>query len=124
MRFSMPTRRLNQFPPDQRPQAYQQQLQNLQKMGIDVSKFPQQYPGDEQFDLAGAGLTGTSERLAALARMKAAGKPPEGEMPLGQDKVGQLNQLLGQRYQVLHPGQQIPTALTLPPDANQKDFDR
>jgi hypothetical protein len=112
------------LPEEQRPTAYQAQLQNLAKVpGIDVSKLPQQYDPNT-FDTIGAGLAGTSTRLQALARMKAAGKPPEGEMPLGADRVGQLNQALQTRYQVLNPGQPLPQQFALPPDANQKDYDR
>lgn len=47
----------------------------------------------------------------------------EGELPLG-DRVEQLNQALGARHQVLHPGAPLPSYLTLGKDATQKDFDR
>ena len=40
-------------PAAQRPQVYQQQLQGLQQAGVDVSKFPQQYPGDDGFKALG-----------------------------------------------------------------------
>lgn len=109
--------------PEQKPTMYQQQLGNLHSMGIDVSKFPQQYPGDDQFKLFGAGLTGTASRLQAEARMAAATKTPEQDLPLGA-KVGQLNQMLNSRYQVLNPGKSLPPEFSLSANATQKDFDR
>lgn len=45
-------------PAEQRPAVYQQQLQALQKMGVDVSQMPPQYPGDDEFKLAGAMVKG------------------------------------------------------------------
>jgi hypothetical protein len=65
-----------------------------------------------------------AQELTAKARDKAAGKQPEGENPLGEARVGQLNQLLTQRYQVLNPGQPLFPAFQLPANATQKDFDR
>lgn len=110
-------------PPEQRPAAYQQQLQNLSKVpGLDLSKFPPQYPGDAAFQQAGAGLTGSAARLTALAREKAAGKQPEGETPL--PNVDQMNQAMASRYQVMNPGKALPAQFTLPAGATQKDFDR
>jgi hypothetical protein len=46
-----------------------------------------------------------------------------GDEPL-KDRVPQLNQLLTQRYQVLHPGQPLPAASMLSGDATAKDYDR
>lgn len=103
--------------------AYTAQLGNLAKVpGLDMSKIPQQYPGDQAFDAAGAGLTGTSARLQALARMKAAEKESPGQQPLG--NVDQMNQALTSRFQVLNPGKPLPPQFTLPADATQKDYDR
>jgi hypothetical protein len=51
-------------------------------------------------------------------------KGPEGEMPLGADKVSQLNQGLARRFQVLNAGKTLPAEYTLPASATQKDFDR
>lgn len=50
------------------------------------------------------------------------GKPKEGETPLG--NVPQMNKALEARYQVLHPGGQLPPFFTLPGNATQKDYDR
>lgn len=47
----------------------------------------------------------------------------EGELPLG-DRVGQLNNMLTSRYQVLNPGKALPSQYSLPPNATQKDYDR
>jgi hypothetical protein len=58
-----------------------------------------------------------------IAKIRAAGKPAEGELPLA-DKVPQINQALASRFQVLNPGKPLPPQFTLPPTATQKDFDR
>lgn len=58
---------------------------------------------------------------------KAGTKPEtvkEGELPLGADRVPQLNQMMESRYQVLHPGGKLPPQFTLPANATQKDYDR
>lgn len=47
----------------------------------------------------------------------------EGEMPLG-ERVPQINAAMRARYQVLHPGQELPPHYQLPENATQKDFDR
>ncbi len=99
-----------------------------------ADQFPQQLPTDDaslqmfgnlfrmhSTDLADVKVE--AERTAANARMKAAGKQPEGEMVLG-DRVSQLNDVLTRRYQVLNPGQSLPQSFTLPENATQKDFDR
>lgn len=44
--------------PDQKPIVYAQQLQGLQKMGIDVSQLPPEYPGDDSFKVIGATVKG------------------------------------------------------------------
>jgi hypothetical protein len=58
-----------------------------------------------------------------VSKIVAARKRPEGEQLLG-ERVAQLNEALGNRYQVLNPGKPLPRSLTLPADATQKDFDR
>ena len=63
-----------------------------------------------------------NQALASQARMKAAGKQPEGEQPL--PNVDQYNQALTTRYQVLNPGKPLPSEFTLPATATQKDYDR
>ena len=50
-------------------------------------------------------------------------KATAGETPLG-DRVPQINKALEARYQVLHPGQQLPTHYALQPNATQKDAER
>ncbi len=47
----------------------------------------------------------------------------EGELPLG-PRVPQINEAMKARYQVLHPGKDLPEHYVLPPEATQKDFDR
>jgi len=51
-------------------------------------------------------------------------QPAEGMQPLGGVKVGQLNDALAQRWNVLNPGIKPPDAFLLKPDANEKDFAR
>jgi hypothetical protein len=67
------------------------------------------------------------DAMAAFKALKSAGqKPPEpkeGELPLG-ERVGQLNDMLKARYQVLNPGQELPPQYLLPANATQKDYDR
>lgn len=45
-------------PPEQKAQVYQQQLQGLSNAGVDVSKLPPQYPGDQGFQIIGAAVRG------------------------------------------------------------------
>jgi hypothetical protein len=107
------------------PNTPPQQMQGLQQMEEQIKQNPQlvkqiadnfivQSPKQRQL---------AAEEEQAAARMKAAGKQPEGENPLG-DKVAQLNQGLQTRYQVLNPGKPLPPQFQLQPDATQKDFDR
>lgn len=49
---------------DQKPAIYQQQLEQLKKMGIDTSQMPPQYPGDEPFKLVGAMVKGHKQQVA------------------------------------------------------------
>ena len=49
-------------------------------------------------------------------------KMGEAEQPLG--NVAQMNQALARRFQVLHPGQQLPPEYTLPPNAKTGDYSR
>lgn len=58
----------------------------------------------------------------ADARMKAAQKQPEGEMPL--PNIDQMNKALANRYAVANPGKQVPPEYQLPPNATQKEYDR
>jgi hypothetical protein len=52
-------------PADQRPIVYQRELSNLSRIpGVDVSKLPPQYPGDDQFQFMGASLQGHTQMLA------------------------------------------------------------
>jgi hypothetical protein len=62
---------------------------------------------------------------AELKKVMAADTPKvkEGETPLG-DKATQTNQMLENRYQVLHPGQKLPPEYALTATSTQKDYDR
>lgn len=112
------------LPEPDRPEAYRTSLKQLALVpGLDTSKFPQEYD-PKTFDSIGAGLVGTSARLAALARMKAAGKVPEGEQPLAKSMIGQLNDGMTLRYQQMNPNTPLPPAFKLPDNATQKDADR
>ena len=58
---------------------------------------------------------------------EAKAKPPavkEGELPLTETQIAQLNPALEQRYQVNHPGQKVPDNMVLKSGATQKDYDR
>jgi hypothetical protein len=57
------------------------------------------------------------------AKPTAPKEPKEGELPLG-ERVPQLKSAMQARYQVLHPGQNLPAHYDLPANATQKDFDR
>lgn len=63
------------------------------------------------------------QAAGSLLKPKEPKEPKEGELPLG-DRVGQINEAMKSRYQILHPGAELPTHYVLPPDATQKDFDR
>jgi hypothetical protein len=56
------------LPPEQRPAAYQQSLQQLQQAGVDTSQAPKQYPGDQAFALMGSSLKGHKAQLDELAK--------------------------------------------------------
>jgi hypothetical protein len=112
------------LPEADRPAAYKTSLNSLAMVpGLDVSKFPQEYD-PKNFDAIGANLAGTSARLAAQARMKTAGKVPEGEQPLAKNMVSQLNDGMTLRFQQMNPGMPLPSAFKLPDNATQKDADR
>lgn len=99
--------------------------QHAQQLLQAIGQNPEQGPAIAEHMIAQSSKqreVGAQEEAAA-ARMKAAGKQPEGENSLG-DKIPQLNQALEQRYQVLNPGKPLPPYLTLQPTATQKDFDR
>jgi len=61
-------------PPEQRPAVYQQQIQNLAQAGVDVSQAPQQYPGDEQFNLMRLGIKSHTKALEQAAKQTEIGK--------------------------------------------------
>lgn len=50
-------------PPEARAQMYQQQLQGLQQAGLDVSKMPPQYPGDDAFKFLGVAVKSHSQMV-------------------------------------------------------------
>lgn len=54
---------VDKAPAEQKPAAYQQQLQALQQRGIDVSQMPPQYPGDDAFKLIGATVQGHKQQV-------------------------------------------------------------
>jgi hypothetical protein len=58
------------------------------------------------------------------AAKKAGEKTPESEKPLTGDNIGQLNEALRERFQVLNPGKPLPPAYQLQAGAKQGDFDR
>jgi hypothetical protein len=54
---------IQQSPVEKKPQVYQQQLAALSQRGLDVSKMPAQYPGDDQFEVIGAGVKGHKQMV-------------------------------------------------------------
>lgn len=54
---------VDKAPTEQKPAIYQQQLQQLAKMGVDTSQMPPQYPGDEPFKLVGAMVKGHKQQV-------------------------------------------------------------
>jgi hypothetical protein len=50
-------------PAEQRAAEYTRQVQGLQKMGVDVSQMPPQYPGDDEFKLVGALVKGHKQQV-------------------------------------------------------------
>lgn len=111
---------------------YMDTLGQLQKLnlGVDTSKFPQQFSqvgdaGLQQFEAqigAHKQIINDAKTQSEITKNLAeAGNAPTS--PLG-DKVPQLNDALTQRYQILHPGQALPTPFMLPPNATRADFDR
>lgn len=103
--------------PPQTQQQLQQMRQQIQQNPQSVQQIAEQLivQSPAQREMA-------AKELDAQARMASASKKPEGEQPLG--NTDQFNQLLTQRYQVLHPGQPLPLPFQLGPNATQKDFDR
>jgi hypothetical protein len=85
---------------DQNPDAFKQIVDNA------ISQSPAQQKNVEE------------EKVAAIKAQR------EGELPLGADKVSQLNQALTSRWQVLNPNKPLPAQFTIPTDATQKDYDR
>jgi hypothetical protein len=69
--------------PEERPQVYASQIAALQQQGVDVSKMPPQYPGDEQFKFIGAIVKGhgqqVEEALKAQQQQEAAAKAAEAQ---------------------------------------------
>lgn len=63
-----------------KPSVYQQQLMGLQQRGMDVSKLPPQYPGDEMFKMIGATVkTHTQMVEDALKQSEAAKNTAQGQ---------------------------------------------
>lgn len=123
--------------PEAKQQVYDSALTDLEQKGLlRPNQIPHQYPGDDKIDLLEKSFMGqkqivdaemknrevSAQEEAAAARMKAAGKQPEGENPLAD--VNSMNQALQDRFQVLNPGKPLPPYLTLKQGATQKDFDR
>jgi len=79
--------------PQDRPVTYQSQVAALQKRGIDVSQFPQQYPGDDQFKLIGAVVKTHSQLIdeaaknAETAKNTAQGQEATNQAALSQVKL-------------------------------------
>lgn len=61
-------------PPEQKAAVYQQQVQQLGKMGVDVSQMPPQYPGDDQFKLVGAMVKGHKQLVDDAVKASEKGK--------------------------------------------------
>lgn len=124
---------LENLKPEQRPAAYQRKLGELQSEGVDISHLPPQY--DEQaFQQFAVPLKTTQQVLDERAKQADAYKATEQgnlaaaetaqKQPFDPQKVAQLNLGMEQGWQVLHPGQPLPEAYRLGPNATQADFQR
>lgn len=126
---------VDKAPEADKPQIYQQQLQGLQQLGVDVSKMPPQYD-PQAFKTMGAVVSGHKQLLEDTFKGSEANKNQnqadlaatenllkKQDLNFG-EKIPQLNDALTQRYQVLHPGQPLPPPFTLGANASKSDFDR
>lgn len=125
--------------PEDRPAVYAQVHQialNDPLLAQVAMKQPPQYPGDDAFGLIVAQTKTTDQLLkerqtvaeekTAAARETTANRPqnvPQSEKPLTDMQIGQLNQGLQIRWNVLHPGQALPVQFQIKAGATQKDFD-
>jgi hypothetical protein len=80
---------VDKAPADQKPIVYQQQLQGLQKMGVDVSQMPPQYPGDDQFKNIGIGLK-THSKLVEEAAKQAEGAKNQAQAGEATARTGEV----------------------------------
>lgn len=60
--------------PEDKAQAYQNQMFGLQKQGVDVSGMPAQYPGDDQFKMIGAFVQGHKQQVDDALKTSEIGK--------------------------------------------------
>jgi hypothetical protein len=77
-----------------KPTAYQQQLQALQARGVDTSRMPQQYPGDDTFKEMGLIVRTHTQLLDEAAKLAQTGKEnaQAGEADAATDKARQESQ--------------------------------
>lgn len=61
-------------PAADRPAVYKQQLMGLQQAGVDTSQLPPEYPGDAQFRVLGAAVTGYKQQLENAAKQSETAK--------------------------------------------------
>ena len=110
--------------PQERPQVYQQVLQNLAQGGHNVSQLPPQYPGDQQFQKMSLGVMSLSQAVKnQLDLSKIQGEQAE-HGSLTPQQVQALNAGLAQRYSVLNPNKPVPDNLQLGANATPDDFNR
>lgn len=89
---------VDQAKPEDRTAVYQQQLQGLQQRGVDVSKLPPQYPGDEQFKFIGATVKSHAQmvedalKTAETAKNAAQGQEAGTAAKVNQNKLDLINQ--------------------------------
>lgn len=60
--------------PEERPALYQQQVQGLASQGVDTSKLPPQYPGDEAFKFIGIAVKAHTQQVEDLLKQAQTGE--------------------------------------------------
>ena len=111
---------LLQVPADQRPQALQQFMPQLNALQVNPSQVTPDMLTDDNLKHYQIASMKASEHLT---QERDQAKFAQDYGPLGA-RQDQLQGLIDWRYQVLNPGKQTPPDFVLPPNATAKDWDR
>jgi hypothetical protein len=108
--------------PAQRQAAYSSvTIPEMLRLGIPQSQIEAQVPNEQDLRIHVAQAMRVDQQLDQ-ARKQQTFEIEHGPLPA--DRIQQLNASLGQRYQVLNPGQQPPANFQLPSNGTQDDFTR